>query len=359
MACESGTPTGDSGVGLGGTSATTGGSGNAAGGAATGGSQGNGASGGSASSGGRVSGGAPGVGGTGVGGTGVGGTIDASGGASGKNGWALVWRDEFDGTEIDKAKWEHEVNCWGGGNNEDQCYVNESKNAFVEAGQLHVRVLGDSPSGPEGGGSDNPANVVTRGHSSARLRTKGKADFKYGRMEASLKLPSTQGLWPAFWMLPTDEIYGGWAASGEIDILEAVNLDPEESVYGTLHYGGIWPDNVHTGASFVPTSKAWENFHLYAVEWQEGEIRWFVDDEQYALQNEWNTAEGAPFPAPFDQKFHLILNVAIGGSWPGSPDASTRVPQEMVVDYVRVFECEADPITGIGCGTRDPDIDPL
>lgn len=314
------------------------------------------ASGGSSSGGDQSgSGGAPASGGALTGGSSTGGG-DGSGGL---NGWRLIWADEFDGPGIDASKWEHEVNCWGGGNNEDQCYVTDAKNSFVEGGMLHVRALKDNPSG-----ALNPpwdSSTVTKGHSSARLRTRQKGDWKYGRFEARIKVPFGQGLWPAFWMLPTDNVYGGWARSGEIDIMEAVNASPGfgNLVHGTLHYGDNWPGNVHTGTSYQPGSFIGETFYVYAVEWQEGEIRWFVDDVHFATQRNWYTAADASFPAPFDQRFHLILNVAVGGDWPGYPDGSTTFPQEMVVDYVRVYTCDADPDTGRGCGTSDPNVRPL
>jgi beta-glucanase (GH16 family) len=280
-----------------------------------------------------------------------------SGGEPTVDGWSLVWFDEFDDASIDPDKWQHEVDCWGGGNNEDQCYVSDAKNSFVAAGMLHIVAIKDSPSGPEGGESGNEG-IVSKGHSSARLRTMNRGDFKYGRIEARLQLPSGQGLWPAFWMLPTDATYGGWAASGEIDIMEAVNLDPSNEVHGTLHYGGAWPDNTSSGTSTTPSSPAWDNFHVYAVEWEEGEVRWFVDDTHYQTQNDWFSSAGA-YPAPFDERFHIVLNVAVGGAWPGPPDGSTTFPQELVVDYVRVFECTADTETGHGCGKSDPNIEPL
>jgi len=345
-----------------------GGSDGASGGSTSGGSTGSGgeAAGGSGaggdSSGGGNSGGEPAAGGSDAGsggsnpdsgGTGGSGT----GGSVGENGWALAWSDEFDGTAIDATKWEHEVNCWGGGNNEDQCYVTDAKNSYLEGGMLHIVAIADSPSGPEGGGSGNDG-IVSKGHSSARLRSKDRGDFKYGRIEARLKLPFGQGLWPAFWMLPTDEAYGGWAASGEIDIMEAVNLNPSNEVHGTLHYGGPWPENTNSGDSTTPDTNAWEDFHVYAVEWEEGEVRWFVDDLHYQTQTDWFTTAGT-FPAPFDQRFHIILNVAVGGNWPGPPDGTTTFPQELTVDYVRVFSCAADPILGHGCGTSDPNVEPL
>lgn len=285
-----------------------------------------------------------------------GGPTQGSGGVN-ADGWQLVWSDEFDGSGIDPQKWEHEVNCWGGGNNEDQCYVTEAKNSFTEDGVLHIVAIKDQPSGPEGGGSGSDA-IVSKGHSSARLRTINQGDFTYGRIEARLKLPFGQGIWPAFWMLPTDEVYGAWAASGEIDIMEAVNLNPDNEVHGTLHFGGVWPDNTSKGTSTTLASPAWEDFHVYAVEWEEGEIRWFVDDKHYATQTEWNSPS-APYPAPFNQRFHIVLNLAVGGNWPGPPDDTTTFPQTYFVDYVRVFSCSLDAETGRGCGSSDPEINPL
>ncbi|MBT8197235.1 MAG: glycoside hydrolase family 16 protein, partial [Acidimicrobiia bacterium] len=185
-------------------------------------------------------------------------------------------------------------------------------------------------------------------------------EWQYGRFEIRARLPHGQGLWPAIWMLPTDSPYGGWAAGGEIDIMEAVNLKAgtdldSRSVHGTLHYGAEWPDNRSSGAAFpFREGSPADSFHVYAVEWEEGEIRWYVDDTHYATQtsNGWYTqAAGADGAAPFDHPFHLILNVAVGGTWPGPPDAETEFPQVMEVDYVRVYECSASPGDGTGCAT--------
>ena len=153
-----------------------------------------------------------------------------------------------------------------------------------------------------------------------------------------MRLPGGQGLWPAFWLLPQDSPYGGWAASGEIDIMEAVNLGGSggNEIHGTIHYGGEWPDNQWSGSDYVVSSSAQDEFHTYAVEWDSGEIRWYVDDVLYAMQNNWSSTGGA-FPAPFDEPFYIIFNVAVGGNWPGSPNASTVFPVTMEVDWVRVY----------------------
>ena len=243
------------------------------------------------------------------------------------DGWELVWNDEFDGDTIDFDKWEHEVNARGGGNNELQYYTDRSQNSRVKDGLLIIQALKETFTGPEG----------TREYTSARLRTKNRGDWKYGRFEIKAKLPYGQGLWPAIWMLPTDWVYGGWAASGEIDIMELVGNDPA-TVYGTLHYGGAYPDNVHTGASYkLDFGNFALDFHVFALEWDATEIRWYVDDSLYQVQREWYS-HGNDYPAPFNQRFHLLLNVAVGGNWPGNPDNTTSFPQKMEVDYVRVYQ---------------------
>ncbi len=242
--------------------------------------------------------------------------------------WTLVWSDEFNGDTIDLSKWEHEVNATGGGNNELQYYTGRSQNSWVSDGLLHIQALNERYSGPEG----------TRNFTSARLRTLNKGDWKYGRFEVRAKLPQGQGMWPAIWMLPTDWVYGGWAASGEIDIMEAVNLKGAggNTIYGTLHYGAELPNNIYSGDQTEPSTSVVDEFHNYALEWDENEIRWYIDGVHYQTQNNWSST-AAPYPAPFNQRFHMILNLAVGGDWPGSPDSSTQFPQSMDVDYVRVY----------------------
>jgi beta-glucanase (GH16 family) len=242
-------------------------------------------------------------------------------------GWRLVWSDEFEGDRIDPARWEHEVNAWGGGNNELQYYTDRPENASVSNGLLRLTALREPFTGPEG----------TRGFTSARLRTKGRASWTYGRFEVRARLPRGQGVWPAVWMLPEDNAYGGWAASGEIDLMEALGQRPGE-VFGTLHHGGSWPRNVYAGKTYtLPSGTIDDGFRTYALEWTEREFRWFVDGVCFQTQTEWRT-EAAPYPAPFDKPFHLLLNVAVGGHLPGPPDDATPFPAVMEVDWVRVYE---------------------
>ena len=283
--------------------------------------------------------------------------------------WTLVWSDEFDGDKIDRAKWGFEVDCWGGGNDEHQCYTKSARNAGLEHGKLvitarHERVTG--PALPEHlrRTSATPEAEATRDISSARLTTRGKASWRYGKVEVSAKLPQGQGTWPAIWMLPEKDRYGTWAASGEIDILEAVNLGVpcakcpggrENKILGTLHFGGKWPNNKHKGEEVPFPAVLDQGFHTYAIEWGPEKITWLVDGKPYAVRtaDEWSTTGSAARGAPFDQPFHLILNLAIGGKL-----AETRglggvrldgYPKRMEIDWVRVWQ--APDAKGISTGT--------
>ncbi len=304
----------------------------------------------------------------------------AASSASSSTKWNLVWSDDFDGTAIDPAKWGYEQNCWGGGNNEQQCYTNKADNAFVVDGKLNIVVKKEDFTGVDDA-QGNGAPTKTLPYTSARLRTKGLDEWTYGRFEIRAKLPSGQGTWPAIWMLPTNSPYGTWASSGEIDIMEAVNLKaptdeanaggvPETRIYGTLHYGRNWPDNKNSGEPYKLPNAASpaDDFHTYAVEWEEGEIRWYVDGVHYQTQRKagWYSQYllngqlvNAPDGAPFDDKaqYHMLLNVAVGGAWAGNVNAkgidATVFPQTMQVDYVKVYECSESPSTGKGCATVD------
>lgn len=247
--------------------------------------------------------------------------------------WVQVWSDEFDGDSLDLNKWEHEVNAWGGGNNELQFYTDRETNVRLENGMLVIQAHAERFTGVD----QRDGETRTRDYTSGRIRTKNKGDWRYGRFEARIKMPIGQGIWPAFWMMPTDSVYGGWAASGEIDIMEYLGHEPER-VHGTLHYGGQWPRNSHSGEPFELDEGSFaEEFHTFAIEWEEGEIRWYVDGEHVQTQTQWHSENGE-YPAPFDKRFHLILNLAVGGNWPGAPDESTVFPQSLLVDYVRVYQ---------------------
>ncbi len=241
--------------------------------------------------------------------------------------WQLVWSDEFNGTKLDYTKWAAEENAHGGGNGELQFFVERPENVRIENGNLVIEARKEAFS----------QSGQTRQFTSARIRTKYRADWKYCRVEVRAKLPAGRGIWPAIWMLPTEDKYGGWASSGEIDIMELVGHEPN-TVHGTLHYGGKWPKNAHTGKPFVLSHGNFaDDFHVFAMEWEAGAIRWYVDGELYQTQAKWHS-DGGAFPAPFDQPFYLILNISVGGQWPGPPDAKTSFPQRMLVDYIRVYQ---------------------
>lgn len=240
----------------------------------------------------------------------------------------LVWSDEFDGTQLDPEVWFFEsgdgsqYGIPGWGNNELEWYLPDS--AELNNGLLTITARRESQSG--------------KNYTSARINTRDRFAFRYGRIEARIRLPAGQGLWPAFWLLPQDDTYGSWAASGEIDVMEAVNpaASGGNTVYGTLHYGGEWPANDSSGSQYQVSTDITTEFHDYALEWDENEMRWYVDGVLYAMQNSWYSSSAA-FPAPFDQPFYILLNVAVGGNFPGSPTASTVFPVTMEVDYVRVY----------------------
>lgn len=240
----------------------------------------------------------------------------------------LVWSDEFDGAQLNNRIWffetgdgsEYGIPGWG--NNELQYYVPD--NAQLEDGLLKITAREES--------------VGAFNYTSARINTRDRFAFQYGRIEARMRLPGGQGIWPAFWLLAQDSPYGIWPASGEIDIMEATNLgvSGKNSVLGTIHFGTSFPsDYEFTGESYVVPANAQDEFHTYAVEWDADEIRWYVDGVMYGMRNSWYST--APFPAPFDHPFYIIFNVAVGGNLPGSPNASTVFPVTMEVDWVRVY----------------------
>ena len=235
----------------------------------------------------------------------------------------LVWSDEFNYSGLpDSSKWSYDVGGHGWGNNELQFYTKaQTKNARVAGGYLVVEVHKEAKE--------------TRDYTSARLVSKNKGDWKYGRIEVRAKLPQGRGVWPAIWMLPTEWKYGGWPRSGEIDIMEFVGYQPD-SVHGTVHtkaFNHTMGTQKGKGLKFDDLSKA---FHVYAIEWSKDKIDFFVDDQHYLTFS--NTGKGVD-EWPFDQPFHLILNVAVGGGWGGKMGIDPSVyPQQMQVDYVRVYQ---------------------
>ena len=243
------------------------------------------------------------------------------------NAWELVWSDEFeqpDGSPPDPSKWNHQQGGAGWGNGELQHYTDSIENSFIQDGMLVIRAKEEE--------------MMGRNYTSARLNTLFKGDWTYGRFEIRARLPNTQGIWPAFWLLPSRGRYGSGAAGGEIDIMELVGSEPGRS-YATLHFGN--PADRSTGYYALPAGTAFsDDFHIFALEWEPEEIRWYVDDVLFHSATEWFTTgkKDAPSTAPFDQDFFLLVNVAVGGHWPGSPDETSVFPQMMFVDYVRVYQ---------------------
>jgi beta-glucanase (GH16 family) len=245
--------------------------------------------------------------------------------------WQLTWSDEFDGTSVDSTKWafDYENGCTnnvcGWGNNELEYYTSRATNVYVAGGLLHIVARKEVP-------QYNGFN-----YTSAKLKTDRKFSKTYGRFEFRARLPQGQGYWPALWMMPQDSAYGGWAASGEIDVMENRGSTPS-TVGGTIHYGGTWPNNTYSGMSYVfPGGGVATEFHTYILEWNTNSIKWYVDGVLYQTQTSWWSSSGS-YPAPFDKPFYLIMNLAVGGNYGGNPDGSTVFPGEMQVDYVRVYD---------------------
>jgi beta-glucanase (GH16 family) len=258
----------------------------------------------------------------------------------------LTWADEFDGpagAAPDPGRWGRDIGGGGWGNNELQYYTNSTSNAALD-GQGHLVLTARR---------ENPANYGcwygTCQYTSARLLTAGRFTQAYGRFEARLKVPRGQGIWPAFWMLGDNLGSVGWPSSGEIDIMENVGFEPN-TVHGSLHGPGYSGGSPLTGTYSLPVPFA-DDFHTFTVDWAPDSVTFYVDGHQYARHTPADTRGNRWV---FDHPFFMILNVAVGGNWPGSPDGSTVFPQQMVVDYVRVFAyttgggTRTGAITGIG-----------
>ena len=244
--------------------------------------------------------------------------------------WSMVWSDEFDGpvnSAVDSSKWTAEVGGNGWGNQELEYYTNRIDNAYQSGGALVIKAAKEKYTG-----SDN----VTRDYTSARLITKNKFAAKYGRMEARIKIPSGQGVWPAFWMLGDNIDSAGWPNCGEMDIMENIGREPS-IIHGTIHGPGYSGGNGLSSSYSLTNNAPFSNdYHVFAIEWEPGVVRFYCDGILYKVRTPADLPPGTNWV--FDHPFFLILNVAVGGSWPGNPDATTVFPQTMAVDYVRVFQ---------------------
>ncbi len=246
-------------------------------------------------------------------------------------GYTLVWSDEFsgkDGSLPDASKWTYDIGGGGWGNHELEYYTNRRENARIEDGKLVITAQQEAYAGPDG---------ARFNYTSARLKTQGLFSQAYGRFEARIKLPAGQGMWPAFWMLGDNFDSVGWPKCGEIDIMENVGKEPGIN-HGSLH----GPSSTNTTSDLTATitlpvgQKLSDDFHVYAAEWEPGTVRFYLDAHLYATFTSAQWLAGGAWV--FNHRFFLILNVAVGGDWPGPPDGTTAFPQTMLVDYVRVYK---------------------
>jgi beta-glucanase (GH16 family) len=235
--------------------------------------------------------------------------------------WQLVWSDEFDGNAVNDSNWTHEIGGNGWGNNELQYYTDRDINSYVSNGYLVIQALKE--------------NYSAWNYTSARLKSQGKKFFKYGKILARIKLPYGQGIWPAFWMLGESFPIVGWPDCGEIDIVELVGGPTgDNTVYGTAHWEEANGQHAQYSNSYTLSSGIFaDNFHLFWITWDEQKIKWYVDNHLY------HEIDITPSSlSEFHEDFFIILNVAVGGNWPGPPDSTTVFPQRMEVDYIKVYK---------------------
>ncbi|MFN3621159.1 family 16 glycosylhydrolase [Sphingorhabdus sp.] len=287
-------------------------------------------------------------------------------------GWSLVWSDEFSGTELNREKWRPEESCWGGGNHERQCYTDRPQNIRVAEGFLHLMARKEPFTGPDRPPeiADNPNGQKTQEYTSGKIRTLGLASWKYGKIEFRAKPPKGQGTWPAVWMMPADNKYGGWPRSGEIDILEGVNLGAscetckgdvgENRMISALHFGDYAPNNRFKDTRVALPSNALpsDDFHIWTLEWGEGLMRFYLDGRKYweLTHADWDSAsplaKSNPV-APFDQPFYIMANLAIGGGLSEKNNdkgvAPDVTPAALLIDWIRIYQCSEDKDKGLAC----------
>jgi len=244
--------------------------------------------------------------------------------------WTLVWSDEFDGpngSAVNSSKWSFDVGGKGWGNKELETYTSRAANSHLANGRLVIKALKETLAGSDG---------ITRHYTSARLITKNKFSQAYGRFEARIRIPYGQGIWPAFWLLGDNIDAAHWPNCGEIDIMENIGKEPS-IVHGTFHGPGYSGGRGVSAAFTLPAGQKFsDDFHTFAVEWEPNVIRFYVDQSLYKTRTPSDLPAGTSWV--FDHPFFIILNVAVGGAWPGNPDATTVFPQQMLVDYVRVYQ---------------------
>jgi beta-glucanase (GH16 family) len=243
-------------------------------------------------------------------------------------GYVLAWSDEFNGANgslPDPSKWVMETGGAGWGNNELETYTNRTQNVHVQDGKLVIVANKEKYTGPDG---------IAREYTSARMKTAGLFEQKYGRFEARIKIPQGQGMWPAFWMMGNNIDKAGWPTGGEIDVMENIGKEPA-IVHGSMHGPGYSGSKGLSAAYSIPPGKFADDFHIFAIEWEAATVRFYVDGNLYETRTPADLPAGQAWV--FDHPFFILLNVAVGGDWPGSPDSTTVFPQSMLVDYVRVY----------------------
>ena len=238
--------------------------------------------------------------------------------------WKLIWSDEFNGpagAQPDESKWTYDLGNGGWGNRELEVYTKDPENVAQDgSGHLVIRAI----------------KTDAGGFTSARIKTRGKFAVNYGKIEARIKIPRGQGMWPAFWMLGDNIGAEGWPKCGEIDVMENIGKEPF-TVHGTVHGPG-YSGGARISSGFSAGSELADDFHIYGVEWAPESIRFFFDGKEYATVTPASLPKGARWV--FDHPFFLLLNLAVGGAWPGNPDSTSTFPQSMLVDWVRVWQLE-------------------
>ena len=233
-------------------------------------------------------------------------------------GYTLAWQDEFDGTAIDPANWVHELGASGWGNNELENYTARPENSFISNGKLVIEAKKESLGGAQ--------------YTSARMKSQGLREFQYGRIDIRAKLPTGQGIWPALWMLGDDINTVGWPKCGEIDIMETIGSAPS-TLHGTVHWDNNGSYASYGQSTTLASGIFADEYHVFTIIWDSQYIKWLLDDVQF------NVVDITPAGlSEFQHEFFFIFNVAVGGNWPGNPDGTTVFPQQMSVDYVRVFQ---------------------
>lgn len=257
--------------------------------------------------------------------------------------WQLIWSEEFNTPYLNQEKFSYSLGNWlinekgeymieGWGNQELQYYTNHHENLFIKDSKLIIQAVKKL--------SPQQFKKYYK-YTSARVHTKGKFSFQYGRIDIKAKMPLGNGLWPAIWLLPEDNVYGEWPLSGEIDIVESKGRISNQ-VFGTLHYGDLYPDNHHTQGTYVfDINTSINDFHTYSCIWTKDSISWLVDGHIYQTQTKWHSGaldKPHPYPAPFNQRFYLVLNLAVGGLFDNVKVDDTKLPAKLEIDYIRVYQ---------------------